>query len=40
LAASAMMSGSSIAVTSFKAGREFATNTTWKNTSLVIAVTT
>jgi len=28
LAASATMSGSSIAVTSFKAGREFATSTT------------
>lgn len=32
LAASATISGSSIAVTSFKAGSEFATRTTWKNT--------
>jgi hypothetical protein len=30
-AASATMSGSSIAVTSFSAGREFATKTTWIN---------
>lgn len=34
LAASATISGSSIAVTSFRAGREFATKTTYKTNSL------
>lgn len=33
LAASAIISGSSIAVTSFMAGREFATKTTWNKYS-------